>query len=239
MSNVASKVVNTMAAFGASCVAPSVQTLNAVSGAMTIVVGLGAVTVGVAATKPIRNKISTKIGEQMEKSEAGKAAKEKFHKITNSWLGRNFVKASVIGAAVIVGTPMAWQTYNDMAHNDEEFSVALRDNVLRPTYSIARYGVKEGLVPLGRWTTEKINNGITAAFEIETPEMAHDPVFNSHSSFRGRCIEPMAKMLLDGNVFILDNIIRGAPTPPKGIDREMLDSYTESKVYYHAEPICD
>lgn len=236
--SIGSKIANTMTVFGVSCVAPSVHTFNAMAGATTLVIGFGATMLAYEATKPTRIKVTDKISDQMEKTDTGKAVKKRLNKISNSWLGRNFLKASVLGAATIVGSAAALQTYDDVHNDGKDFSIAFSDHVTQPAYGLVRYGVKEALIPVGRWATENINNGISATFNIKTPQMSHDPVFNAHSSFRARCIEPTAKLLLDGNAILLDNYIRGVETPRRGIDREILDSYTKPDVYYQNQPIC-
>ncbi len=218
---VLSNTLNTAAAFlGLGCIAPSVHTLNAVSGGITVAAGVMVAGAAWATTSKLRHDIGlTDI-------------------VNSTWVGRNPLKAAAIGAAVVFGTPAAINTYDDV-QNGDHFSIAFGHNMLQPVYEVGRYGVREGLVPLGRQTTRAINGSLEYIFNADMPTMRIDPVFDARSSFRERCIEPFFKsVVFDGPVFLADNYIRGVETPREGTDREMLDSLTKRNVNYQAKPIC-
>lgn len=218
------KIANTTLVFGASCLAPSVQTFNAISGAGTLAAAFTAASALYIVAKPVRSKLYEPLKGVLDP-------------VRNSWVGQNFFKAAALGTAAFFAIPGSIDTYDDVVNNDEHFSVAFSQNVLKPMYLMGRAGVTEGLVPLGRWTTDQIYGAIEWTTDIEMPDVLHHPYFDErNSSWRAYCLEPAADILVDGTVSFIDSKIRGVP--PEGVGREMRDTLTQSDVQYSQGTLC-
>lgn len=208
-------------AFGAACTAPSVDTLNAVSalaaGKMLLDVAPFVVLPAAAAATRLREQFNMKALPARSIKKA--------------------MKVGLLSGAALLGGITAYNTYDDVVNDNQDFAHALGSNVAMPVYNLARSATTNIVIPAGRDITRGLNGFIESTTGYDMPEMNVTPVFSAQSSMRARCFEPAVYILLDGSIAALDQKITGREHTQNA--QEAIDTLTmERQVYYERPPIC-